>query len=567
MARKPQISSEIVLYFCILILALGLRTAGLGSPLSEVEAQAALPAHALAQGGSVDLGSQPAYVLLSSLLFFIFGSTELLARLVPALFGAALVVLPYFWRDLLGKKAALVLALALALDPGMVAVSRLASGQMIAVGGALIALTAWRQERPVIAGIFAVVSLLAAPIIYLGLVAALLVWLVFRNQFSIGESQMLRPALVAAAATLLIGGTLFFRVPAGVSAIGTVAADFWTGITEPSGMLIGDLALALVGYALPALIFGSIAAIRAWTGGSQSPALIGKVISLYAFFSLLFVFLAPGRQVADLLWPLLALWVLAAMEIGRTLQVPDPDRGVALAETGLMLLLGVFFVVTMARLSGNEIGDQAALVPPSLLVGGSLLILGAVATILIGLGWSARGAAHGLVWALAILFSLSLLSASTRFARVETTDANDLWAPGPAAGQLPIVLTSLNDLSFWDQGQLNALPVDVQVESAALSWALRDFQEADPTSGSPPLAFTLASSEAPAEFAAYRGQSFALSTQRGWQGWPPNFLAWLLYREAPVITQEAIFWARQDLFIDGDLSVQPELSPQGNTSP
>jgi len=36
---------------------------------------------------------------------------------MPVLLGSSLILIPWFWRDVLGKQAALVLAFGMAIDP------------------------------------------------------------------------------------------------------------------------------------------------------------------------------------------------------------------------------------------------------------------------------------------------------------------------------------------------------------------------------------------------------------------------------------------------------------------
>jgi len=58
----------------------------------------------VAQGAHPALGSQPAYILLTSIVFFFYGGgTDFLARLVPALVGSALVLVPFLFRDRLKR--------------------------------------------------------------------------------------------------------------------------------------------------------------------------------------------------------------------------------------------------------------------------------------------------------------------------------------------------------------------------------------------------------------------------------------------------------------------------------
>jgi hypothetical protein len=183
-----------------------------------------------------------------------------------------------------------------------------------------------------------------------------------------------------------------------------------------------------------------------------------------------------------------------------------------------------------------------------------MLIAGLV-TLLIGLGWSRSSATHGAVWTLVIFIAAFLISASSRFSRFEALSANDLWSPGPSAGSQTYLQTSLHDLSFWDQGQLQSNGVEVRLPSQSLAWLLRDLPAAG-SEAAPAFAIT-SGVDQPAEFASYRGQSFALGTHRAWQDWPPNFLAWLLFRRAPLVTEQIILWVRADVFLDGGLSQQP----------
>jgi uncharacterized protein (TIGR03663 family) len=62
---------------------------------------------------------------LTALFYFLFGVSNLSGRLLSILFGAALVTMPYFLRDYMGRAAALVASLLIAVSPAFVYVSRL----------------------------------------------------------------------------------------------------------------------------------------------------------------------------------------------------------------------------------------------------------------------------------------------------------------------------------------------------------------------------------------------------------------------------------------------------------
>jgi len=550
MVPRNTFSFETLLHLLILLLALFLRSADLGEPpLTELEAQNALAARSLANGGSSELGDQPGYVLLASPVFSLLGSNEFVARFLPAIFGLALVALPYFWRDLLGQKAALLLSFALALDPGMVAVSRLASGHMIAVGAGFMALTAWRHSSPIAAGILASIALLASPVIFMGLVPAVLVLLTIQSKPKWGSQQLGR-FFMALVIALILGGTLFLRAPEGLAGLGSTVASFLGGFTQ-SGTPITEVGLALLGYTLPAAILGLLGAVNAWRNDHS----VGRVVSLFALFSLLLILVYPGRQVADLLWVIVALWTLAATQVARYVSLPRKDIGVAIGESGLILLLGIFFGIALTKIASNYSGFVFVAI--------FTLGLAVLATILIAFGWSRVGAEYGVAWALLLFSALFMLSASSRFLRVESTDANDLWSPGPAAGSSRALAESLHELSVLEQGQANELAVDLRSDSAVLNWELRNLPVADLSAEKPPPLVVMAAADAQAgEFAEYRGQSFAAWVQRAWQGWPPNFFAWLFYRQAPIQTAQIVLWAKEDLFPDAQ--IQSSTSPEAN---
>ena len=75
---------------------------------------------------------------IGALLFFLFGDNNATARLGPALFGSALVVLPYLIRRELGRSAALLAALYLLISPAYLYWSRHIRHDMYAVAFELL---------------------------------------------------------------------------------------------------------------------------------------------------------------------------------------------------------------------------------------------------------------------------------------------------------------------------------------------------------------------------------------------------------------------------------------------
>jgi len=136
---KSRITVEHALYAGLFCLALWLRFESVGrAPLSDFEAREALAALNVA-GTPVKMVEafgptpiSPAYASLTALAFLLFGHGTALARTIPALAGALLVVAPYFFRRDLGRTVAVLMGGLIAVSPIFTAGSRTASGGMLA---------------------------------------------------------------------------------------------------------------------------------------------------------------------------------------------------------------------------------------------------------------------------------------------------------------------------------------------------------------------------------------------------------------------------------------------------
>ena len=87
----------------------------------------------------------PFQMQLTAMMFRIFGDTDVTARLGYVLFGTALVAVPYFFRDYLGRTGAFLAALMLALSPTLLYFSRFGRNDIImAFFAASLLVLMWR---------------------------------------------------------------------------------------------------------------------------------------------------------------------------------------------------------------------------------------------------------------------------------------------------------------------------------------------------------------------------------------------------------------------------------------
>jgi hypothetical protein len=587
--KTRQLNPETLIYALFFLLALGLRLFQLGAaPLTDSEAGWALQSLGVAHGGVIALGPQPAYILLTSLLFYIFGDTNFLARLLPALAGSVLVWLPLFFRRWMGestwlRRAGLVMAFGLALDPGLVALSRQAGSSVTALAFTLLALACLYNRRMVWTGILAGLALLSGPAVLQGAFVMALSWGFIRlmnrrvDQASATENGLEpTPEPVSASsrlagvtafiATLLFAGLLFLRVPQGLGALAETLPAYLKTWTVPSGIPALRLPAAILVYQPLILIFGLIGAGRAWVGvreGQRNHQVMAG-LSIWALVAVVMPLLYSGRQVGDLSWALVPLWALAAFELSRSF-LADEDTNTRLVAVGLGLLLFVLSVVVWINLL--SIGRyQVSMVMYWVIIIGAL-VLGFIAVFLSAAGWSMLAARLGVIWAVCVVLGLGMVSSAWGMAILRPNGAQELWSLPPATAQSRQLLVTLADLSSWNTGLRDQLEIVSMVDSPALNWALRNFpntrfESALSATESPPVVITSKGTETPSLAEMYRGQDFVWRVYPGWQSvLPPNFINWLAFRLAPLGQEQIILWARVDIFPGGSSGTSEQGTP------
>jgi hypothetical protein len=583
-----RLTREDALFFLALGLGLFVRFLDLGkAPLSDLEAGWALQALQVGRGSFngqfLAIGPQPAYVLLTGVLFYLSDATNFLARFWPAAAGASLVLLPYFFRRRLGRIAALILTFGLALDPGLVTISRLTGGPVLGLGFALWALTGWYFHKPIVAGLFGGLALLSDPsllngLLGVGLAAAvtLIIWgkpLQSASPFISAEPADYQPPVSSesrqtfwksiawlAVITLFLVGTLFIRIPQGLAGWLEIFPRYLSGWVQSSGVSVSRLLAVLFFYQPLALLFGLITIGRLFIRpvNTDAEGLTDERLNFekhwivfWFVFSLLLWVIYPARQVSDLVWVLVPLWILAAVELSRYLPIQE-GLWVSLAQGSVLLVLLALFWLTLAGLA------QAPLTSPGLglrySILGGILVLGILTTGLVSLGWSWDVARRGVVWGVSVGLVLYALSGMWSAAQVSPNQPQELWAPGPGTGQVKLMLQTLGDLSEWNTGFRQSIDVTAPQDIPSLQWVLRDYAgtryvDSPSSRDQPSVVFTRESDQSPELAAAYRGQDFVWWVNPDWEGaLPLEWERWITYRQAPVQNVHLILWARTNLF-------------------
>ena len=570
--RKFEPTLEHAFYALALAVAVGLRFVQLGAlPLSDFEAGWALQSLKVVQGLRPAIGPNPAYVHLTAILFFCFGATNFLARFFPALAGCILVLAAWFLRGRIGRIPALILAFGLAIDPGLVAMSHLAGGPMLAVTCLVLAVLFWMDRRHRAAGIFAGLALLSGPSVWLGLAGLGLAWAFasgvgkkapalaqspqennepaqtgpYPPRFSSQES---REAFFWGIGTLIIAATLFFLSPKGLPAFVASLGTFLRGWYTLSDVSIWKPLLALPAYEIFPLIFGVAAAVR----GILKQDVDILRLAIWALVALLLALVYPGKQTGDLVWALLPLWMLAAIELGHHFDF----AGINLWEVaGTIVVLVAFLVfgwLNLASITNMDLGSDLAHTRLLLLAAVVLLIV--LSMLLVSTGWSASVARLGVVWGGVIVLTLFTIAMSTGAAGLRQPLTVEIWQPEPRTGPVDVLLKVATQISDLNRGDAAQLPLTILNEdSPALHWLFRYWPVQDvgllAPDVTPPLIITPSGNLSLS--VKYRGEPLVLHEIGAWdKASPSDLLKWFIYRQLPLQQDTVILWARSDLMLD-----------------
>jgi len=569
--NSSQLKNEGWLYWLAFLIAIGFRFIQLGaSTLTDSEATLALQALSIAHGESPILGPQPAYIFFTSIFFAVIESANFMARIIPAIAGSVLVFVPYFFREKIKPRPALILAFLFAFDPGLVALSRQANGTILAVTFLLFAWGMWINRRFIPAGIFAGLALLSGPSLWAGLLTLGLTWVFLKGMESkptadqpisnslVSDSPITpyRPALLSLLSTLILGGTLFFIAPNGLSAWLSSIPAYLAGWVTPTVTTPARILLTFVGYEPLGLFLACFAILRGFRTKSKRyfPFMLWSAVSL-----LLAVFY---RQAGELVWVSIPLLTLGALELSRAFDIRREELvEIGVVVTAILILL-VYIWFNISNIALNPFNQLPTTVlifgevqnPRILVLFGSLAIV-VVSITLVAFGWSARIARLGTTWSFAAFIGMYSVAAAWGASGLRSPNGVELWTSDSKPLQADLLIASVNDVSEFSLGHTQSQPVKViGIASPALEWTLRNHRvevvsALDPQIA-PPIVITQVMDDLGLP-SAYRGQDFTWRQKPQWDIiQSADWIKWFVFRQLPMENETIILWARDDLFPD-----------------
>ncbi len=491
---REWLTVERALYGVLLLLAAGLRGFMLtDQPLNSLEATNVWRAWLEANGSTFATGTSPSSPLFHSLyllLFWALGGTDFLARLLPVCFGSATVLLIWYWRGWLGRNVALITAGLIAIDPWLIAYSRLADSTGLSLFLGLLVLTALIQ--------FATVPDEAAVPrhwYYLATVGfALLVvsgpqmwnWLPILAFFMISvvplaRSRALfseRSAWLLALGLAILGATGWLAQPETLGMLSTSLTVWLRGWSGGEGTAYGLswFWLRLLLEAGLLLVFGFIGLLtRLRTATAPGAQRWNRFLTFWLLWGILLA-LVPGRSPLILALVGLPLILLAAEGINSLWR--DARLGISWRENGLLIgvltILFISFCFWLAAFSNNVQID--ALLARTLVIIIVLMLLLVLAFILWVDGRQARLVTGSGVGVILLLWTLSSGWALNHHFDIRYPDGFFAVYTNPDVERLAAAVQSLSAQRVGDATQM---PIQVEMAGTpdpVLGWYLREMR-------------------------------------------------------------------------------------------
>jgi len=546
---KNKLKNPAIWFLLALILALVLRLVSLGaSSFTQSELTLVNQAWKISQGLSESNGSVPVYSALTALLFFIFDASNFLARFLPAIAGASLVILPWFWKEELGEKSALILSFGLAIESAFLLFSRTVNGGIFAIAGLLWAITFFKKGKVGFFGFALAIAFLSGQTFWLLLVFGVLaIGLLRLMKAEVGPgatcplriNQGWKKALLVFLVSLFLISTSFLLNPSGLGSLASGLLDFLKGFGQAfEKPLLHPFYLLLAHSFLPLVLFGIDYFTSRKTEKSKGSQIALLIFGLGIVFSLIF----SRENFVLLLISILIAWIAGAGWLA--------GFKIEFKEKPLPSILLFVFVIAIFGYMGINAKTLAKLPFATsqfwsiglLTVAGLVLLL--AAWWLVRYGWKSGSQVFllGTICVLGVMTMGSSLRGITTEADIRSLEYMDDR----------VVLPNNNVQEELDDFRLAGKPLETIGSYKLLelpdeyAWFFRSFVIERTTDDL--VMIMTRSTSIPEQNEDFRGMNVVLERSIDWKSGPQTYLYAILGRQPAYQDQKGVLWLRTNLF-------------------
>ena len=563
---KRKFDNVLLLLLFAFALAFFLRVISLGlSTLSDSEASIAFSSfNAYTNPRYID-NSFPGFTNINRILFLVFDKMDFIARLLTAIIGSGFVFLPLFFKKQLKVKVIAILGIVFALEPVLVAQSRILGSAIWGILFLLIAIGSFINNRPILSGVSFGLALLGGSSIWfaiLGLGLSLLWTILAKKPHEKGEGliSFQKPTRnfwiswsVAFGVCLFVFGTAFFTHPEALSGISQGIIAFiksWTVRFDPlSWQRLGRFLISIPIYQPIILLFG----ITGFVLGIIQKNPLLNFAGRWFLVSVFILVINPEKEIAFLAILTIPLCISASWMMGEIFQIPNENRKAVVIKAAFVVVLCGFIwlnAVWIIKNGGNAAPDFT--VRLLAIIGGIVMII--LVTLLIGWGWSWQIAKTGLIWGLLMVLIIYNINMLRRSVGIGSYPGTELITNEVSYPEVTLLTRTMDNLI--NENQLDPQNIAVSVvgmNSPSLEWGLRKYEKAEylfaQNPGLNPLLLITPEGISPENADLYRGEAFTWEAKVPWNEMQiMDWFTWLAFQQAPLEKQIVTLWAQNTLF-------------------
>ncbi|MCA9932182.1 MAG: glycosyltransferase family 39 protein [Anaerolineales bacterium] len=555
------------LFVIVAMVAAVMRLVNLDSlPLSPDEATQAWQTWAFWRPETaVILTGSPAYFTLTTLSAQVMGYSDSVMRLVPALFGVGVVLLPWLGRRTLGTVGALVTSALLALSPLQVVIARTVGGDASAIFALLLLVMAyvrWRETAvshwPAVLLAAVGLGLATSPLFYSGIVTLGVAWGIHRviglPLFPTEAPEVSRDgwktAVFVGLGVFIAAGSMMLWHPAGLGAAARQSVNWFSRFsTGAAAVVITDPFLATARYEPILVTLGLV--IILWASWRSHPL---ASFCIYWIAAILLLILAQRGVMSNAVLLTLPGFLMIGLFANELLKTRLSNMGWLVAAGSFLM-----FVLTLVNLARYV--RRFPYEPEQM--GNVWMIVFAFAmglTILYFiLSLDIKATYQGTLLGLLGFFLFFSWGTSWWLGHHAANDTRERWVTEGTDDDVRMMIPVIQEVSQQAANSIHDLDILSSVDSPVLRWYLRDYERIQFSdtlpSGTDNEVIITPTDVEPALGSDYMGGDYGLTRQKpatldvGSQVPLMDTLRWWFFQESPVFVPETrvILWLRADI--------------------